>query len=252
MSPTACPAICICVRRTLDWRDEAKVRSQLIGDFRPKYEMWNETFSIPYHRFRQRLKEIAEATLHGVEGARLVAPAEAPRGALVVPVDDDDWLAPDLAVRLREAWDGSARGYFWTSHILEARPPGMRWLLDRMRPVTPVPDGSRFTCASNNYAFVAGSDAWELGQSHAQASRSFDAQPGAVRRLPLALSLQNRNLSSQTVLSWGRPTIPRRRLLRRFRRYRALYGRVALPGELSWARPSVDAMADLMAELKPR
>jgi hypothetical protein len=250
----ACPEICICVRQTLDWGNEAVVQAQLIRDFRPKYALWNGTFNIPYHRFRERLKAIAEATLVRVEGARLVPPADVPAGALVVPVDDDDWLAPELAVRLREAWDGSARGFSWRSHILEARPPGnpVRWLLSRVRPVVPAPDGSRFTCASNNYAFVAAGDVQDLMRSHPQASRSFDADPAAVRRLPLALSLQNRNLSSQTVLGWGKPMIPRRSLLRRFRRYRSLYDRVALPGELAWARPCVAAMAELMRDLRPR
>lgn len=251
MSP-ACPEICLCVRRTLDWGDEAAVESRLDPDFRPKYEMWNATFNIPYRRFRVRLKEIAEATLLGVQGARLVTPATVPPGSLVVPVDDDDWLAPDLAARLREAWDGSTQGYSWRSHILEARPlrHPLRWILGLMRPV--VPKGSRFTCSSNNYAFVAGSDAEELLRSHVQASRRFDAHPDELRRLPLALSLQNRNLSSQTVLGWGKPSIPRRRLLRRFRRYRELYDRVALPGDLSWARPCVAAMAALMRELAVR
>ncbi len=189
-----------------------------------------------------------------MDGARLVAPAEAPTGALVVPVDDDDRLAPDLAARLAAAWDALARGYRWQSHILETRPMGnpVRWLLRRGRGVTPRADESRFTCTSNNYAFVAASDARELVPNHMEASRRFDARPGDVRRLPLALSLQNRNLASQTALAWGRPTIPRRTLLRRYRRYRGLYGRVELPPALSWARPSVDAMAALMRELKPR
>ena len=249
---TRCPPICICVRETLDWGNEAAVQAGLIRDFLPKYEMWNRTFNVPYHRFRQRLKEIAEATLRGVEGARVVARAEVPPGALVVPVDDDDWFAPDLAARLAAAWDESLRGYRWLSHILEARPPGLLGLLRRGRPVTPVADGSRFTCTSNNYAFVALGDARDLVRSHAEASRRFDASPEGVRRLPLSLSLQNRNLASQTALAWGKPTIPRSKLLRRYRRYRSLYDRVALPADLSWARRGVAAMADLMRELKPR
>ena len=59
-------------------------------------------------------------------------------------------------------------------------------------------------------------------------------------------------LASQTALAWGKPTIPRGQLLRRYRRYRALYGRVELPPALAWARPSVEAMAELMRDLEPR
>jgi hypothetical protein len=246
------PEICISVRKTLDWGDEAKVRAGLIPGFLPKYEMWNETFVLPYHVFRQRLKAIAEATLRGVAGARLVEPEALPTGALVVPVDDDDWFAPDLAARLGEAWDGSARGYRWSSFILEARPGGLLGLLGLRGPSAPEPDRSRFTCTSNNYAFVAEADAADLVRSHAEASRRFDASPGELRRLPLSLSLQNRNLASQTALGWKKPTISRARLLRRYRRYRDFYGRVALPEELSWARAPVAAMAELMRALRPR
>lgn len=251
---TGPPGIRIVVRATLDWGDEAAVRAGLRDDFRPKYEMWNRTFNVPYHRFRQRLKALAEGTLQGVSGAQVVVPDAIAAGALVVPVDDDDWFAPDLASRLAAAFDGSAFGYRWPSFILEARPMGnpLRWLLNRGHPVAPAADDSRFTCTSNNYAFVAGADARELARSHAEASRRFDARPGEVRRLPFALSLQNRNLASQTALAWGQPTIARSKLLRRYRRYRSLYDRVDLPPELSWARPCVDAMRDLMRELRPR
>lgn len=254
MNGPPAPGICISVRETLDWADEAAVESGLLPGFRAKYDMWNRTFRMPYRLFRARAKEIAEATLKAVLGARVVPSAQLPEGALVVPVDDDDWFAPDLAARLREAWDPSARGYRWQSSILEARPPGnpLRWLRGLGRPVTPVPDASRFTCTSNNYAFVAGGDARDLVRSHAEASRRFDARPEEVRRLPLSLSLQNRNLASQTALAWGKPTIPRGQLLRRYRRYRALYGRVELPPALAWARPSVEAMAELMRDLEPR
>ena len=50
----------ICVRRTLDWKDEARVAERLRPKFRAKFEMWNATFDMPYAAFRQRLKEIAQ------------------------------------------------------------------------------------------------------------------------------------------------------------------------------------------------
>jgi len=224
------------VRRTVDWRDEAAVEAQLTDEFRPKYEMWNATFDVPYHVFRQRLKEIAQLNLGRVEGAVV---GEAPAAALVVPVDDDDWFAPDVATRLQRACDPAMRGYCWTRFVLEARP---------FNPLRRRTDHGGFSCGTNNYAVAP---EWrDLTAGHAKASRHFDAHGGEVKRLAGMLSLQNRNLSSQTVLGWKRPTISRARLLRRFRRYGKLYRR-ALPPELAWAQPYVERMAELMAELSP-
>lgn len=226
--------VCICVRRTIDWRDE----SQIDEGFRPKVLLWNATFRTPYHVFRQRCKEIAAANLARVEHATVAGPSRMPDGAIVVPVDDDDWFAPDLARHLREAFDPGARGVCWTRYVLEARP----WLA---RP----PDHARYTCGTNNYA-VVNADGWgEAIAGHGRASRRFDAHPDLVRRLPRMLSVQNRNLSSQTVLGWKRPTISRLRLRRRFRRYRKLYDAPRLPPELAWAEPCIRGMAGLMREL---
>src|SRR5262249_60636170 len=49
----------IWIRRTLDWHDEAQVAARVYPAFRPKMEAWNATFTMPYHRFRYRLKAIA-------------------------------------------------------------------------------------------------------------------------------------------------------------------------------------------------
>jgi hypothetical protein len=224
----------LCVRRTIDWRDETRIDPQ----FRPKVEAWNATFPMPYHVFRQRLKEIAAANLARVEGAAVADLAAVPEGAVVAPVDDDDWFAPDLATELRRAFDPLALGFLWPRYVLEARP----WLAR-------APDHARYTCGTNNYAVVNAEGWGEAAEGHGRASRRFDAHGDRVRRLPRMLSIQNRNLSSQTVLAWGRPTISRLRLRRRWRRHRKLYDRVRLPAELAWAEPCVRAMAALMREL---
>lgn len=242
----------LCVRKTLDWSDEAAVEAGLDPGFRPKLLAWNAAFTIPYHRFRQRLKEIAEASLRAVEGAVVARFDEVPDGAIVAPIDDDDWFAPDLARRLAAERAGGARLFLWTSHLLEARTERnpLRWLLGGR--AAPRPDGSRHLCGSNNYAFVKGAAPGELLPSHVRASGHFAARAGETRRIDYAGSVQNRNLSSQTVLGWRRPTIGPARLLRRYRRYRRLYRRVELPPALLWARPHVDAMAALMDALRLR
>jgi len=245
-----CPDIFLCVRRTIDWKDEAAVDAELQPDFREKLELWNATFTIPYHRFRQRLKEIAQESLGRVAHAAVADLGDVPEGAIVVPVDDDDWLAPDLAARLRDTYDPAALGYVWNRYVLEARPANpLRWLTGgRGRP----PDHRRFTCGTNNYAVIH-TGAWSVAiTGHVKASRQFDAHPDAVRHLSLWLSIQNRNLSSQTVLGWQGPALRPSRLRRRYRRHRRLYRNAALPPALAWARPYVDRMSALMAELALR
>jgi len=235
--------VCICLRPTLDWGDEAAVHAGLDPEFRPKMEAWDATFSLPYARFRQRLTEIARENWSRVRDARVVGLDDVPDGCLAVPVDDDDWFAPDLVARLRVALDGRPRGLLWTRWILEARPWGLRRLRGRRAE-------ERFTCGSNNYAVVTGGT-WTIAlPGHGKASRQFDAHPDRVRRIDARLSVQNRNLSSQTVLGWRTGIIPRSRLRRRYRRYRRLYDPTALPPDLAWAQPCVEAMAGLMADLR--
>jgi hypothetical protein len=240
------PPICICVRATLDWQDEAAVEAQLVDAFRPKVRAWNATLTPPYHLVRHRLKTLAQANLARVEGAARVPPDAIPPDALVIPVDDDDWLAPDLATRLRERLDPDARGYLWTREVLEIRVPLRRrfwyWLWS----------WKASTCATNNYAFPYRPELEPVVRSHLKASAHFDAHRARIVRLPRTLSIQNRNLSSQTALGWRRPSVSREELVAKFRRYRALYRHVALPAELAWARPYVDAMAELMDEIRVR
>jgi hypothetical protein len=110
----------------------------------------------------------------------------------------------------------------------------------------------RHTCKTNNYAVVNEPGVADLALDHAKASEYFDAHPSDVRRIPATLAVQNRNLASQTALAWGRPSISRDELLAVFRRYRDLYSSPRLGVALSWARPYVDLMADLMREIRPR
>lgn len=248
----ACPEIVVCVRATLDWQDRAAVEAGMIERFRPKYDAWNSRFSVPYHLFRHRLKEIAQENLRNVEGVRSVEVDDIPPGALVVPVDDDDWFCPDLARHLRAAYDETKRGYYWRRYVLEALPE--RNPLRLLRPGRPLRQGdhSGFTCGTNSYA-VVNTDGWgHHVASHRRASRHFDEHVAQVAHVPGILSIQNRNYSSQTVLGMRDEPISWRRLMRRFRRYRRFYERAVLPRELAWSRPYVALMAELMRELKPR
>ena len=78
--------IYIWVRTSVDWDDEAAVLAQCPPYFRPKLELWNATFAMPFHVFRGRVREIARDNLAAVEGAsRAAAWDEIPDGASGAP-----------------------------------------------------------------------------------------------------------------------------------------------------------------------
>lgn len=251
--------IYVCVRRTLDWSDEAHVAANILPRFRSRFELWNGTFAMSYAAFRLRLRQIAASNLDRLEGTRVagfeeaVAAGRAGADAWIVPIDDDDWLAPGLPAGLRETLAGAREpgrcfGIYWIREVIA--PPGRRrrlkhWLHPRRR--------GRFTCHTNDYALHSGCDDLEaLFRSHVRASEAFDAAPDRVLELPRLLAIQNRNLASQTALGWRQESMDRDELLERYRAYRRFYAGWRLRGELRWAQPCVDAMAELMDELRPR
>jgi hypothetical protein len=239
----------ICIRRTLDWKDEAFVNARLMPALRPKVLAWNATFDMPYHVFRQRLKEIAEENFARVEGCARTELDAVPPGDVIVPVDDDDWLAPELGVHLRRSLDDRAGGYLWRRKVIEAPP---LWRRARARVGRVIGRRELHTCKTNSYAVVNRPGLRELALGHVRASEHFDAHPTDIRRIPVTLAIQNRSLGSQTALAWDRPSISRAELLAVYRRHRDLYRSVKLDTGLSWARPCVDQMANLMQEIRPR
>jgi hypothetical protein len=238
------PGVYICIRRTLDWHDEAATAARLRPDFRPKVEVWNATLDPPYHLFRHRLKQIAQANLARVENAVRAPLEEIPRGAVVIPVDDDDWLAPDLADRLAEQYDPAASGYLWIRHVVE--PP----LRLRTRAWYWLWSWKASTCATNNYAIPNRPELAELVYHHSKAGRYFDANRSRIKRMPRTLSIQNRNLSSQTAMAWRRTSLTRDELVESVDRYRTLYSSRELPDELDWARPCIARMEELMRQVR--
>jgi hypothetical protein len=245
------PAVYIWVRATVDWRSGEAVRPE----FQPPVDLWNETFTLPFHRFRYRVHEIARLNHSKVDGAVRAPWDEIPAGALVLPVDDDDWFSPDAAQVLASEFDSRLEGYYWTSTSVEIpRNFGHRFYLARLRlfPWT----RPRWVCATNNYAMLK-SDATKTPLTwHTKASQRFErstlghtARP--VKEIDRRLSIFNRTLGSQTSLIVKQSSIGRRRLIRKYRRYRRLYDQPPVP-ELEWCRPYLEMMSALMEELEIR
>jgi hypothetical protein len=243
--------IYIWIRATLDWEDEEAFRAQLAPDMRPMVDLWNETFSLPFHLFRHRLRQIAQVNLSSVEGVVCAGWREIPHGSLVVPIDDDDWLAPDLGSVLESEHDAGAMGYYWIASFAELPLHfGHRVHLIRRRllPWTPP----RWIFSTNTYAMVKGPHTEMLLRSHVLASHWFRGPARSARsmkRIERRLSVINRTLASRTSLLAGGP-LSRRQLIRKFRGYRELYRKPAAP-ELAWSSPYLAMMSDLMDELEP-
>ena len=240
--------IYVWVRQTVDWQDEQAFLSQLDPKFAASVEIWNETFNMPFHLFRHRVREIAELNLSRVRAAARADWPEIPHGALVIPIDDDDWLAPDAAEVLAGERDVGAMGYRWIASWVEVPMSlGHRAYLLRRRLLPWTPE--KWVCSSNNYAIVKEGDAKTLLASHVRASRWVEgAGPGTVKRIDRRLSVINRTLASQTSLRSLHPMLTRSALVRRFRRYRQLYERPPSPG-LVWSQPYLDMMSELMSQL---
>jgi hypothetical protein len=81
--------------------------------------IWDAVMRVDYRHFRARVKEITLANYRSVKEATLLSLGEfrerrLAADDLVIFVDDDDWLAPDLFLRLRLIADGGD-GVKWGS-----------------------------------------------------------------------------------------------------------------------------------------
>jgi len=239
--------IYIWVRTDLDWADEAAFLAQCPRAFRPRLELWEATFRMPFHVFRGRVAAIARASRDAVAGATPAAWEEIPDGAVVLPVDDDDWFAPEVATTLEREWDGREGGCSWTATFVEVplnRRHAVGWAARRRVPSIPL----KHRCTTNNYALVKRPGRRGKAASHVAATEWFERRE--LPRLPARLSAMNRTLASQTSLGHRGRAPSRAALVRRYERYRRLY-REPL-GTPAWCAPHLARMAELMDELELR
>jgi hypothetical protein len=188
----------IVVRHSPDWLSfdpeasrafcvKCNLPEPLIIDF---MAVWNAAVAIDYRQFRFRMKEIAQQTLVSVEHAQIISDAalralalagKVPPDALVVFVDDDDWLSPHLFVRLREFHSVGAGvdGFIWGSVRLGRD----GYTLDAdanfaLRPTVTLQPVEQMRIYTNNYA-VSGVALGRLGVDavceHFDARAQYDA-----------------------------------------------------------------------------
>ena len=119
--------------------------------------VWNETFHLEYPQFRAELQLIANENRGNLPGVDEIIRGEsdfaqyidsAADDTIIVPVDDDDWFAPDL-VRLKTIFEqGKFRYVIWPQLIIG---PNRK---DYMYRVLKVPEQD--IPESNNFAFTVG------------------------------------------------------------------------------------------------
>lgn len=242
--------IFIWIRRTTDWADEAAFRAQLDPRFLGRVDLWDVTFTMPYREFRSRLRRIAAGQLEKVAGAVVETWERIPENGWVVPIDDDDWLAPHAARRLGEEVRDGMHGIVWSQLVLEVPIDlGHRVSLACRRLLKLPP---RWFIATNNSMLRKGAAPQESFQFHTRASRRYQGS-SQVCVLPDHLSIQNRSLASITSLGFGRRNFCRTDLLAKYRRYRRLYRAYAPPSpDAAWLAAPVAEMARLMDDLVPR
>src|SRR3954470_9841786 len=100
--------------------------------FRDQVALWDSLFGMPYRVFRARVREIARSNHARVANATSSAWEQIPQGALVLPVDDDDWFAPHAATVLEAEARPGVAAIRWTSSFLEI-PISMRHQLGTWR-----------------------------------------------------------------------------------------------------------------------
>ena len=235
----------------------------LIIDF---MALWDAAVAVDYRQFRFRVKEIAQQNLASVEHAQIISDADlramALAGkvacdALVVFVDDDDWLAPHLFARLRQFTSVGAGvdGFRWGSVRLgrdftQGPLPGAdaNFALHPTLTLRPIDQKAIHT---NNYA-VSGGALERLGIDavceHFHAD-GLDAGRFALATVAQYLSCANKHPASTwaAYLLYGSEEF-RRDLRADIRRWAEGVMTVALPVDLAWMAPPRDQLAALLAD----
>jgi hypothetical protein len=225
---------------------------------------WDAAVAINYRQFRFRIKEIAHQTLVGVEGAQIISDAvfrtlvlrgQVPSDALIVFIDDDDWLAPQLFARLRELAPAAAGvdGFKWGSVLMGrtfhlALDADANFALHPTLLLRPIHGG----IATNNYA-VSGAALRRLGIDtlfeHDRAHVQFESGRFAPDTVAQYLSCANKHPASSVsaFLLWGSEDF-RRDPRADIERWADGVMSVRLPVDLGWMAAPQQQLAALLAD----
>lgn len=160
---------------------------------------WPQVFEMPYTEYRGRLTAIARANwsrLQGIDSQICARTWEIERfsNAIIIPIDDDDWLDPETVSIVRQNLDDSTHAVCWQVDRVETVGSGnyKSWL-----------NGDRDRFATNGYALAPiyrdlcqGRDYREAVLFHIRAAR----KEATVSELDQVLGIAPRTFASVSFL----------------------------------------------------
>ena len=243
----------ICIRKTTQWADEEIFLEQLQEKFKTSVEAWNQTFDMPYHLFRDKIKMIAQSNLAMVNDSVVTTFENVPDGGLILPIDDDDWLAPNLVSKIQTELEEGVTGYHWIHDRLSVPRPRNTWSRFSRFVAENIlgKSSSRYIFQTNNYMFVKGRVPLGAVRFHTRANRYFLKNFDRTKYIHNHLSVWNQTIASKISMGWPRRSISSEMLKKNYYLYKELYDTVELPNH-PWSVPYVVRMRELMEELRIR
>jgi hypothetical protein len=159
--------------------------------------IWDAALDVDYRHFRHVIKDTALASFRNVHESIFLERADFRALALepddlVVFVDDDDWLAPDLFIRLRDGpggHDGAKWGSIRVGPIFSASPEIQAHGVLFPRPIDQVLYTNNYTVTGRLLLRVGVERLFE----HRDAQRQLDARAYRPETIPQYLSAANKH-----------------------------------------------------------
>mgnify|MGYP001213433663 CR=1 FL=1 len=225
------------------------IRETLLVEF---IAIWDAMMKVDYRTFRHEIAALSRANFAAVAGARVLShealrQETPPPDALVVFVDDDDWLAPDLFDVLAREAPKPVNGVWWGSILVGPQLTGLDAYLNdpviELRPLERV-------IYTNNYAVTGRALKWHgYGRlfEHYHADRRFRKFWWPPKKVPLYLSAASKHPCSTVVVQFlmERPEFhadPRRFVVR----YAEQLAQTQIPPAYGWLAAPVAAVQDLV------
>lgn len=170
--------ILISRRNNPDWLN---VKTKIWPRFAEYEDFWNRHyFNLTYREYRHELQQIANDNLLDVENATIGDPVE---GEWCLPIDDDDWLSPNIINELTNSIHNNDK-YYWNSTEMykgQISDGINHWVL---------------YCKTNNYCFIYDKEINSVFKNHGAADKEFSSSLNKPAYINKKLSFINRSVGS--------------------------------------------------------
>ncbi len=122
--PIETAPIILGVRSMSDWQDGQNLLTAPWDGWEDRLQWWDEVFEMPYHVYRYGLQIIARKNWARISGLDSIVSVrswqpELFHDAVVIPIDDDDWLAPQICHVIRNQIQADTTAISWQSDRIE-------------------------------------------------------------------------------------------------------------------------------------